>query len=150
MKDVAEFLAHAIKLEQDAALRFDGLADSMSSHGNLEVAAFFRKMAEFSRLHLADAKARSGFHAMPQMGPDDYCWPNGESPEMADWLAGDAMNAVIDAIEYALESEKRGQAFYQAVFDESKDPEVRVMAEEFAAEEGDHVAQLEVWRARYL
>jgi rubrerythrin len=56
MNDVAEFLAYAIKLEEDAAARFSDLAESMKTYGNREVADFFGKMAHFSRLHLAEAR----------------------------------------------------------------------------------------------
>jgi rubrerythrin len=81
MNDVAEFLAYAIKLEEDAAARFSDLAESMKTYGNREVAEFFGKMAHFSRLHLAEARKRAGFHKLPDMKPEDYKWPGDESPE---------------------------------------------------------------------
>ena len=81
MNDVAEFLAYAIKLEEDAAARFSDLAESMKTYGNREVAEFFGKMAHFSRLHLAEARKRAGFHTLPDMKPEDYKWPGDESPE---------------------------------------------------------------------
>jgi len=149
MKDVAEFLAYAIRLEQDAATRFDTLADAVSGQGNSEVAALFRKMAEFSRLHLALAKERGGFQDLPKLADEDFQWPDGESPEIVEWQAGDALFSVADAIDFALKGERRGHVFYQKVYETTADPEIKVMAKEFAEEEGEHVAQLEVWRARY-
>jgi hypothetical protein len=43
MNDVAEFLAYAIKLEEDAAARFSDLAESMKTYGNREVAEFLAR-----------------------------------------------------------------------------------------------------------
>ena len=62
MKSVEEFLVYAARLEQEAALRFDELADVAASFANKDVAEFFRQMAYFSRLHLDEARKRGGFH----------------------------------------------------------------------------------------
>jgi rubrerythrin len=43
----------------------------------------------------------------------------------------------------ALDSERRGHAYYAAIALTTTDPEVRLLAAEFAAEEAEHVAQLE-------
>ena len=43
MESVEEFLAYAIKLEQEAALRFGQLADAMATAGNREVMELFRR-----------------------------------------------------------------------------------------------------------
>lgn len=149
MKDVNEFLAYAMKLEQEASLRFDELADSMATHGNTEVAGFFRKMAEFSRMHLAEAKKRSGYHDLPDMKPEDYQWPDIESPESTAIQAACPMTSIDQALEMALESEKRGFEFYDSIAKGTQDPEIRAMAVEFAQEEGEHVAELERWLVRY-
>ena len=60
MKSVEEFLAHTIQLESEAALRFGQLADAMVTAGNKEVGRLFRRLADYSLLHLGDAKARAG------------------------------------------------------------------------------------------
>jgi hypothetical protein len=49
MESVEEFLAYAIKLEQEAALRFGQLADAMATAGNREVMELFRRLSEYSR-----------------------------------------------------------------------------------------------------
>ncbi len=149
MQSVEEFLAHAIRLEEEAALRFDELAEACLTNGNAEVAAFFRQMAEFSRLHLADARNRGGFRTLPVLPPSDELWPEGMSPEAAGWEGTDPFLTVSRALEVALESEKQGLAFYADVADATDDAEIRGMAREFAEEEAEHVAQLEVWIARH-
>ncbi|MCB1515677.1 MAG: ferritin family protein [Hyphomicrobiaceae bacterium] len=139
------FLSYAIKLEEEATLRFGQLADAMEGSGNHEVGKLFRKLSDYSRLHLADAKARAGFRDVPVMLPREYQWPDFESPETAAIWATDPMIAYDEAIEIALESEKRGHAFYKKVFEEATNPEIRVLAKEFVEEEAEHVMWLEQW-----
>ena len=78
MQTVEEFLAYAIRLEQEAAERFGELANSMKSAGNGEVAKLFRQLSDYSRLHLADAKARSGYRDVPDLAAAEYEWPDFE------------------------------------------------------------------------
>ena len=47
MDSVELFLAYSIKLEEEAALRFDQLADAMISAGNREVGKLFRRLADY-------------------------------------------------------------------------------------------------------
>lgn len=147
--DITVFLAHACKLEEDAAQRFSDLAESMKTYGNREIADFFGKMAHFSRLHLEDARKRSGFRDIPQLADDEFQWPDGESPESTSMEGSHYLMTVEYALELALDSEKRGYAFYNGIAKDSGDPEVRMMAEEFASEEAEHVAELERWKARF-
>ena len=61
MDSIRKVLAHAVRLEAEAARRFDELAEHMATHGNRDVEAAFRQFADFSRLHLKEAMARAGF-----------------------------------------------------------------------------------------
>lgn len=149
MKDVAEFLAHAIKLEQDAAARFGDLAESMKGYGNGEIAEFFGKMAHFSRMHLAEARKRSGFQDIPVIPEGKYKWRNDESPENASMEGSHYLMTLDYAFRLALESEQSGWAFYDDVARTTNDPEIRVMAQEFAEEEAEHVAELKKWIVKY-
>ena len=54
-----------------------------------------------------------------------------------------------NALELALDGERRGHAFYAGIASTTEDPEVRAMAQEFAAEEAEHVAELEKWIGRF-
>lgn len=148
MEDIKVFLAHAVELEREAARRYEELAESMRTEGNAEVEQFFRKMAVFSRKHLASAMERGGFRSLPAMAEDDYMWPDGISPEQYNWIGVDAMIDVNGALDLALDGERRGHAFYADIAIATGDPEVRVMAQEFADEEAEHVAELEKWISR--
>lgn len=146
MNEVQIFLAHAIQLERESALRYKELAEAMQRQGNAEVADFFQQMAHFSRLHQKEAMDRAGFHDVPKMKPEEYTWADGASPE-AVWLEVDPNIAVLDAMQQAMFGEQRSHEYYQAMADQTQNDEVRALASEFAEEEGEHVEQLEVWHS---
>jgi rubrerythrin len=143
MNDVDRFLAHAITLEREAARRYEELAAAMQTDGNAVLKAFFARMAYFSRKHLAEATERAGFHTLPDLAPHDFEWPDGTAPETAAWAGVDAQMDAGDALLLALDGERRGHAYYAAIAATTSDAELRALAGEFAAEEAQHVAELE-------
>jgi rubrerythrin len=146
---VEVFLCYAIFLEREAADRFGELADSMEACGNREVGKLFRRLSHYSTLHLSDARARSGFRDLPDMKPEDFIWPDLESPERAAIWAADPMIGREEALEIALAAEQAGHDFYKYVLDTTDDPEIRVLAKEFSDEESEHVAELTKWMAAH-
>lgn len=149
MGTIRRFLAHAVRLEAEAARRFDELAEAMATHGNQEVEKIFRDFADFSRLHLKHAMDRAGFLHLSELPADGYDWPQGESPEAAPWWGVDAMMDGRAALELALDSERRGLIYYRSVAEQSPDPRVVAMASEFAGEEQQHVSLLEEMLLNY-
>jgi rubrerythrin len=147
MESVETFLAYAIQLEREAALRYGQLADAMDSCGNREVAKLFRRLSDYSRLHLADAMTRGGFRETPEIREDQFDWPDLESPETAAIWGADPFLGRADALEIALDAERAGFAYYNRILQTTDDPEIRALAAEFAAEEHEHVAELEKWIA---
>lgn len=147
MHSVEEFLAHSIQLESEAALRFGQLADAMATVGNKEVGSLFRRLADYSLLHLGDARARAGFRTLPALGGSDYRWPDIESPEAAAIWAADPFIGIEQALQVALDAETAGRDFYAGVLATSDDPEIQALAREFVEEEGEHVADLKCWIA---
>jgi len=145
MQSIEEFLAYAIHLEREAMDRFGELADSMATYGNAEVGKLFRRLSEYSRLHLAEAQARAGYREIPELRPDEFNWPDLESPEAAAIWAADPFIGRDQALQIALAAETAGLAYYQSVFDTTTDPEIKVLAKEFVEEESAHVAELERW-----
>ena len=146
-ENVDTFLAYALKVEQEAALRFGQLADAMVSCGNRDVGKLFRKLSDYSRLHLAEARARSGFREIPKLAPGDFVWPDLESPETAAIWSADPMMGREQGLQVALEAETAGLQYYKAVRDNTSDPEIRTLAAQFVEEEQGHVAELEKWIA---
>lgn len=142
-QSVEEFLAYAIRLEQEAALRFGQLADAMEAAGNREVGKLFRRLATASRAHLNEARARSGFRDMPEIKPGDFSWPNVESPEAAAIWAADPLIGRDQALEIALSAEAAGLDYYRSIFETTTDPEIKALSKQFIEEESGHVAALE-------
>lgn len=149
MKTVPEFLAHAIALEEESAQRFDELADALEVHHNGEVVELFRKMAHYSRLHLAEARDAAKDMELPHYAPWQFEWPDNESPETVEVDEVHYKMTPHHALHAALISEKRGQAFYQGIADTVEDAEVTKLAAEFAEEELGHVKLLEEWLGKY-
>lgn len=146
---VEDFLAHAIQLEAEAALRFGQLADAMDASGNKQVGKLFRQLSDYSRLHLSDAQARAGFREVPKLSPTEYQWPDIESPEAAAIWAADPFIGREEALNIALAAETAGLDYYQSVFDTTDDPETKTLAREFVEEEQGHVAELHKWIAAH-
>lgn len=150
MKTVPEFLAHAIALEEESANRFDELADALEVHHNADVVELFRKMAHFSRLHLADAQERAKGLDLPHYAPWDFQWPDAESPETVGPDETHYKMTPHHALIAALASEKSGHAFYAGLaHDGTVDGEVKRLAQEFADEEAEHIDLLEEWLKKY-
>lgn len=150
MNDIHLFLRHAIELEREAARRYEELTEAMKTLGNREIEDFFRKMATFSRHHLADAVERGGFRHLAKLPPIEFQWPDGVSPEQFSWVGVDGFLGIDHALKLALDSERNGHEFYATVAATSTNPRVQSMASEFAAEEAEHVAELEKWIAQRI
>lgn len=149
--NVGLFLAHAVELESEAAERYDELADSMDAHNNPEVAALFRELAGYSRLHRDEVKgiaAQTG--GIPKVAPWEFQWDNSaESPEAASFDHTHYLMTPYHALRMALLCENQGHKYYAAVADETKDPRVAELARAFAEEEAGHVALVRKWLERY-
>lgn len=145
MESVEDFLAHSIQLEKEAALRFGQLSDAMTTAGNKEVGRLFRRLADYSLLHLGDAQARAGSRSLPKLASTDYIWPDIESPEAAAIWAADPMIGIEQALHVALQAEAAGLDFYADVLATTNDPEIKLLAKEFVDEEAEHVAELKRW-----
>jgi rubrerythrin len=151
LKDLGSFLAHAVVLEDEAATRYRELADAMSVHNNPEVEALFRKMAEYSDMHRAEAVGHAEQHAggLPDLKPWEFRWPGDESPESGRLESVHYLMTPYHALELALAAEQGAHAFYSGVAEQTGNADIRTLAREFSAEEKQHVEALEKWIAQY-
>ena len=145
MQSVEEFLAYAVKLEEEAALRFGELADAMQSCGNRDVGKLFRRLSDYSRLHLADAKARTGYRDIPDLKPGEFDWPDFESPESGRDLGRRSLYRPRTGARNCARRRTGEFLIITGGFSIPADPEIRVLAKEFAEEETGHVAEIEKW-----
>ena len=134
--DIATFLAHAIALEQEAAERYDELADAMEVHNDKEVAEMFRKLAQFSRLHLKQVKDTAAGIELPQLKPWEFQWQDGlksgSGSHRADPLYDDALSI---AFNWPFQKGTARPCLLRRCAYKAKDPEVKKFAQLFADEE---------------
>lgn len=145
IRSLDEFLSYSVKVEEDAAVHYDQLAESMAACGNADVASLFTQLARYSRMHLEEAKAKCARYDVTVQLPASSSWPDNSSPEMTALWAGDPALTRLDGLKAALQGERRGFEFYYAVANTTEDPEIRKVAKEFVREETEHVETLKLW-----
>ena len=146
---IEDFLAHAVTMEDDAADRYDELADAMEVHHNEDVAELFRKLGDAGRKHAASMRTRAQGKDLPRIQPWDFKWPGGEAPEMPSHDDVHYLMTPFHGLQIARGVEVAAHAFYQGVADGASDTEVRLLAKECAEEEAVHVDLLDRWMVRY-
>jgi len=143
--DLNTFYAFSIALEEEAAERHDELADMLDVHNNPDVAATFRKLAHYSRLHAQEIGDRAKGRTLPVIAPWDFGWESAEGPETGDIGDVTYLMNTAHALQLAMGNEQRAHDFYDQISRESQVPEVAAMAAEFAAEEKQHLGLLRGW-----
>jgi rubrerythrin len=146
--DLATFLAYSIALEEEAAERHDELADVLEVHNNDAVAAIFRKLAHYSRLHAAEVRELAAGQALPDIAPWDFGWEDLEGPETADRDAIDYLVSPRAALKIALRNEQSARSFYAGLGQWGLTPGIRETAQAFAEEEAEHIQLLQEWLER--
>jgi rubrerythrin/ferredoxin len=145
IKTLDQFLSYAVKVEEDAAVHFERLAERMKACGNEDVGALFAQLGGFSRLHLQEAKAKCQRYNADVQLPSSTAWPDNSTPEKTSLWEGDPSLLRLDALKAALQGERRGYEFYYAIAHTTKDADVRTVAMEFVKEEAEHVQKLKQW-----
>jgi len=140
-----DFLNFALQLEDDAAVHYEQLTESMKAVGNTEVGELFAKLASYSRLHYEEAKQKMQRRAVAVELPSHTLWPDNITPEASNLWVGDAQLSRLDALKAALQGERRGYEFYYAVANTNSDPAICDVAKEFVKEEFEHVETLKKW-----
>ncbi|MEP4149164.1 MAG: ferritin family protein [Halioglobus sp.] len=141
-QQLGDFLAHSVELESEARERYLELAQSMTEHHNTDVAEFFGRMAEESRLHLEEVAEIAEGMELPDLKAWEFDWPEEESPEAASYEAVHYRMSLRQAMLLALENERAAEKFYRSFADSSSDEKTRRLAAQFSAEEASHAAQL--------
>ncbi len=135
----AELLAHAHRIEAEAAEHYGLLAEQMETHNNPEVARLFRKLEWVEGLHVDKIQQRAGDTPLPTLSPWEGKWPGDDSPEAVDLGEAHYLMTPWQALQMALKAEQSAVAFYDRVAKTATDPEVRALAAELAEEEREHV-----------
>jgi hypothetical protein len=133
---------HPARARSGAPLR--GAVAAMGPRATAKLKAFFASMAHYSRLHLAEAMARGGFRTVPVLRPDQLEWPDG-TPRNAGWAGVDALMSPRPRSTWRWPAERSGHAYYAGIAATTHNVRLKRMADEFASEEAEHVAELEKW-----
>jgi rubrerythrin len=138
------FLAYSTELEQESKERYTELSESMEAHHNVEVAAFFHRMAEEADNHLAEVTLLSSGSDLPSIQAWEFDWPGAEPPETTSYEAVHYRMTLREAMLLALENERAAESFYREYSQRDADTQVRTIAAEFAEEEAGHAHALEL------
>lgn len=145
VRTMDEFLSYAVKVEEDAAIHFEQLAEAMKTCGNDDVATLFAQLGSYSRLHLAEAQAKCVRRDVTVTLPPSSAWPDNATPEKTTLWSGDPGLSRLGALKAALQGERRGFEFYYAIAQTTADADIRQVAREFVREETEHVEKLKQW-----
>lgn len=142
-QQLAEFFAHSVELESEARDRYEELAESMETHHNKDVAAFFNRMAAEASHHLQEVAELSEGLELPNLKAWDFDWPEAEPPETASYEAVHYRMSLREAMLLALANERAAESFYRGVAESTDDSDTTAVATRFADEELSHAAELE-------
>jgi rubrerythrin len=144
MKNMEEFLAHALAIEAEAAERYRQLAKLMQAHHSRDVAECFLRLAQMEGEHHDSVRARAAGRALPALASTEYRWIDPQSPESAPLDPAHQPKTPRDALQIALANEERAWRFFERIVaSPGYGHEVRAMAKEFAAQEEEHMEYLE-------
>lgn len=136
-------LAHALRIEEDAEERYRTLADQMVVHNAPDLAELFRRFAGHEAHHAQEIRQRMVGMEVPELDPWNFRWAAPESPESIDFTAVRHGMTARAALGLALQAEQQALAFFRRIAAASGDADLRRWAEEFAAEEAEHVRLVE-------
>lgn len=142
IQSTEELLAHAIAIEREAAARYAEMGERMEDLGNDSVADLFLRLARVEGEHEAALMDKARGLSLPQIAPGQYAWLDSGAPETPARELVYRLLTPQTALKIALDAEVRAAAFFESARREARDPALREMAAEMAAEEGVHIAWL--------
>ena len=143
IRSTEELLAHAYAIEAEAEERYRELAIQMEVHNNTEVAALFRKLADYEGEHAREIEARAANMSLPSLAPWEYKWSHAEAPELVDTLALHYLMSPQMVLSLALDAERQAFDFFSDVAATATETGLSEIALIFAAEEKDHIRMIE-------
>jgi rubrerythrin len=140
---VAELYAHALAVEREAAARYAELAEFMSDHDNQPVAELFARLAQIEEEHAGAILARARSLDLPALKPFEHTWFDAGPPETVAHEFVFRLMTPHDALKVALEAEQRARAYFEQVFADATDPDVKMLAASMIQEEQQHIEWVE-------
>lgn len=139
----AEFWAHALAIEKEAAGRYRELAERMEAEHHYALVPLLRMLAAEEQQHSERLRSNGLTMQLPQVAEDAYRWRASTSPEVAQYDPAQHPPTQQQALAFALANEQRVCAFFDQIAARSPDAEVRELAREFAAAKALHLQVVE-------
>lgn len=140
---IAEFYAHAIAIETEAAARYRDLAAQMKGFGNQDTAKLFDRLAGFEEKHAAELKKRSAGMKLPKLAAGAWEWLDNGPTEVPRYEFLFRRVYTHHVLLLALQAERRAKEFFERIRSSSADPGIKKLAADFAREEAEHMAWIE-------
>lgn len=140
---IAELYAHALAVEREAAARYAELAEFMSDHDNAQVAALFARLAQIEEEHADAIVARARGLEVPALRTFEHTWFDAGPPETVAHEFVFRLMTPHDALKVALEAEQRARGYFEQVFANATDPDVKMLAAAMIQEEQQHIEWVE-------
>lgn len=144
VRSIDELMDIAVAMEHEAARRYEQLARRTEAHGEAEMVALFRQLAQLERDHERGLAAWAGREGRRTPTPTTFAW---RLPETFGDEADERPLDPYQALAIAVRNEERAFSFYAylaALCD--ADAQLTARAEALAREELNHVAQLRALR----
>ncbi|GMP02425.1 ferritin-like domain-containing protein [Bradyrhizobium sp. TM239] len=150
LESLDELFALAHAMEQEAANRYESLAQDMRGQGKADIAEVFTRLAAAEREHVDSVTQWSQSRRGKSPDPALVRWeaPEALAPEAAAEVKTSRLMTPYRALAMAVRNEERAFAFWSYLAAYSKDPDIKRASEAMAREELGHVATLRKERRR--
>lgn len=141
--DLRDAVDLAIRIEREARDRYRELSARVGGRYEGDADHVFRTMAELEAAHsayLADRRRRVFGDGPPRVDTEPVLEVEAPDPGAIRVFMGPRQ-----ALEVAMEAERRAFDFYDAAVRGSRDPAARVFFEEQRSDEADHCRAIEAW-----
>ena len=134
----ADFFAHAVAIEREAAARYDEFARHMRDQAQ-DTAELFSRLAREDLEHARNLRRRNH---VARVSPGEYAWLDQGAPQSAahEWVF--RLMSPRCALEIAMRAEDRARRFFEQVLLSAGDRRMKAVAREFLQEESEHIARM--------
>jgi rubrerythrin len=144
---LAELMAIALAIENEAVERYGELADVMEAHNNVEVAKLFRRMQQIERKHAEQIREEMARQRVPMPVPT-ATMKDADGPETAGYDDVHYLMQPYHALTIALAGEERAARFFTELARTATVAAVRDAAQHLASEEREHVELVRQWLSK--
>ena len=139
---VEEFYAHALQIEREAAARYWEFANQLLLYHENKVARIFLELAQKECEDLDSLERQAAGLRLPALASSDHRWCTPVA-DTAPLPVARCLMKPRQALEMALENQRRAKRFYERVSASVRDPSVGRLAAERALAEARHIERIE-------